>query len=51
MEDNIRINWERMVIHQARTEAFQEEKIAMMDTHQERMEANMNALPNKMKAH
>jgi chaperonin cofactor prefoldin len=30
-------------IHQARTEAIQEEIIAKMDTHQERMGANVNA--------
>jgi hypothetical protein len=33
----------RMVIHQARTEAIQEQIIAKMDTHQERMGASMNA--------
>lgn len=50
MKDNIRSNRERMDIHQSRTEAFQEEIISMIDAHQERMEANMNAWRNKMKA-
>jgi hypothetical protein len=39
-----------MDTHQARTEAIQEEIIAKMETYQGRMEANINAWQNKMKA-
>jgi hypothetical protein len=35
------ISW--MKIHQTRTDATEEEQIAKMDAHQERMKANTNA--------
>jgi hypothetical protein len=37
-----------MDIHQARTEAFQEEKAAKMEAHQERMRASVNAWRKEM---
>jgi hypothetical protein len=50
MKDNIRTNRERLDIYQARAEDFEEIIMAKMDANQRRMEANMNAWRNEMKA-